>query len=426
MFSRIPVLLLGVSLALMANPVSAQEWTLASSVKQALSVSPELQKSQTKIGARQEDIKLSAMWPDPSIEMRVDNKLGKNDGSGGYDLTDITLSQSIPLSRLKYQKSVAESRLQAARATQQYQSLLLQNRVAGVFHQLQFASAKLELARKRLALANRLNSQPRKNDQGTIVRYLTPLEKIRLSIILKEAEQAVINAEGKYHEALSEFTRLLVIEPQSAEVVAPLQPVRTLPKTRLLLALQENHPRLASQQQQMMAATHNIGVARSSQLADPTLSISRSKDFFSAGREDVYGVMLSVQIPLHDRKDTAVSKASYQAHQQRIELQRLQRDLQINLNRSLAHLNHLVEQANDYQQTVLKPARKMLNLTQKGFSSGELNMLSLVDANNTYFDSRLRYLELLYQSRTELADVKLYAGEATSGLPATTIEHRGQ
>ncbi|MDY6979501.1 MAG: TolC family protein [Pseudomonadota bacterium] len=426
MFSRIPVLLLGVSLTLITNPVLSQEWTLASSVKQALSVSPELEKSQSQIGARQEDVKLSGMWPDPSVELRVDNKLGKDDGSGGYDLTDITLSQPIPLSRLKYQKSVAESRLQAAQATKRYQSLQLQNRVAKVFHQLQFASAKLKLSKKRLTLANRLNRKPRKNDAGTVVRYLTPLEKIRLNIILKEAQQAVINAEGKYHEALSEFTRLLVIEPQSTEAVAALQPVKTLPDTGRLLAIQKNHPRLASQQQTVMAATHNIGVARSSQLADPTLSISRSKDVFAAGREDVYGVMLSVQIPLHSRKDTAVSKAGYQAHQQRIELQRLQRDLQINLKRSLAHLSHLVEQSNDYQQTVLKPARQMLDLTQKGFASGELNMLSLVDANNTYFDSRLRYLELLYQSRAELADVKLYAGQAVSPLAATPIEQGGQ
>ena len=59
----------------------------------------------------------------------------------------------------------------------------------------------------------------------------------------------------------------------------------------------------------------------------------------------------------------------------------------------------------------------MLQLTNKGFASGELNVLSLVDANNTYFDSRLNYLDLLYQARVELADVKLYAGQLIVDIP---------
>jgi outer membrane protein TolC len=58
----------------------------------------------------------------------------------------------------------------------------------------------------------------------------------------------------------------------------------------------------------------------------------------------------------------------------------------------------------------------MLDITNKGFASGELKMLSLVDANNTYFDARLHYLNLLYQARIELADIKLYAGQLMTGI----------
>jgi len=84
-------------------------------------------------------------------------------------------------------------------------------------------------------------------------------------------------------------------------------------------------------------------------------------------------------------------------------------------NPVVTHLGHVVEQATTYQQKVLRPAKKMLDLTNKSFTSGELNMLSLIDANNTYFEARLRYLELLYQAHAELADVKLFAGQMISG-----------
>jgi cobalt-zinc-cadmium efflux system outer membrane protein len=421
MFSEYARPLLVVSMMLIASRSFAQQWTLESSVRQAMSAAPELEKTMAEIGARQAEIELSGMWPDPSIEFRVDNKLGKDDGSGGFDLTDVTISQPIPLSRTKYQQSVAEANLKATEYSREYQALLVQNRVSKVFHQLQLASAELSLAEKRLQLADELSSQSRKNAQGVIVRYLTPLEKMRMTIIREKAHQAASSAEGKYKEALNEFAKLLVVEPDETATVSELRPVDSIPDLSSLFELQDRHAQLSSQQQQLVAATHEIDVARSSQMQDPTISLVRTRDTFSGGRDDVYGIMFNIQIPIHDRKSAAVGKAGYMASQQRIELERMKRDLHINLKRSYTHLHHVIEQAKDYREKVLVPAKSMLDLTRKGFSSGELNILTLVDANNTYFEARLSYLELLYQAWVELADVKLYAGQLIVNIDAPAV-----
>jgi cobalt-zinc-cadmium efflux system outer membrane protein len=421
MFSEYARPLLVVSMMLIASRSFAQQWTLESSVQQAMSAAPELEKTMAEIGARQAEIELSGMWPDPSIEFRVDNKLGKDDGSGGFDLTDVTISQPIPLSRTKYQQSVAEANLKATEYSREYQALLVQNRVSKVFHQLQLASAELSLAEKRLQLADELSSQSRKNAQGVIVRYLTPLEKMRMTIIREKAHQAASSAEGKYKEALNEFAKLLVVEPDETATVSELRPVDSIPDLSSLFELQDRHAQLSSQQQQLVAATHEIDVARSSQMQDPTISLVRTRDTFSGGRDDVYGIMFNIQIPIHDRKSAAVGKAGYMASQQRIELERMKRDLHINLKRSYTHLHHVIEQAKDYREKVLVPAKSMLDLTRKGFSSGELNILTLVDANNTYFEARLSYLELLYQAWVELADVKLYAGQLIVNIDAPAV-----
>lgn len=414
MFSKTPLTLFMVAFLMLPAISFAQQWTLESSIQQAISVAPELKKSMAVIGERKEDVILSGMWPDPSIEFRVDNNLGKDDGAGGYDLTDVTISQAIPFSRTKYQQSVANANLKASEFSQAHLSLLLQNRVAKIFHQFQFSSARLSLAKKRLQLADELRKNTQRNNKGGIVRYLTPLEKMRITIIREEANQSASNAEGKYHESLNEFTKLLGIEKEKIATVPELQPITTMPDLNQLLALQDSHPQLSSQQQRLVAANHAIGVARSSQTEDPTISLSHSQEIFSGAREDVFGIMFKVQIPLHSRKSTAVSKASYQVSQQNIELQRLKRELQINLKRSLTHLGHVAGQASTYKEKVLRPAKKMLDLTNQSFTSGELNMLSLIDANNTYFEARLRYLELLYHALTELADVKLFAGQMFS------------
>ena len=400
---------------------TAQQWTLGSSVQQAMLTSPELKQSTAEIGARQEEINLSSMWPDPEIGFRVDNKMGQDDGAGGYDLTDIVIRQSIPVSRIKYQESAAEASLKAARFSRQYQSLQVQNRVSKVFHQLQFASAELKLAEKQLKLADELYGQDNKDSEVVVVRYLTPLEKMRLTIIREEARQAESSAEGKYKEVLSEFVKLLGIEMDSVSSVSELLPISVVPDKNQLTSLQNSHAQLSSQQQQVQAANHQIDVARTSQMIDPTIGLSWSKDTLSVGRSDIYAIMFNIQIPISDRKDTAESKATYKASQQKIELQLLRRELKINLNRSYTHLNHVIEQATEYKKKVLKPAGKMLELTNKGFTSGELNILSLVDANNTYFAARLAYLELLYQARVELAEVKLFAGQLITDVAVQNV-----
>lgn len=402
----------------------AQQWSLETSVEQAMLTSPELKQASAEIGARQEDTNLSGMWPDPEIGFRVDNKMGQDDGAGGYDLTDVLIRQSIPVSRIKHQESAAEASLKAAMFAYRYQSLQVQNRVSKVFHQLQFAAAELSLAEKQMKLADELYGQNKKS-QGIVVRYLTPLEKMRLTIIREEARQAAGSAEGKYKEVLSEFVKLIGIEIDAVSSVAELLPVTVIPAMEKLTELQNKHAQLSSQQQQVMAAKHEIDVARTSQMIDPTIGLSWSKDTLSTGRSDIYAIMFNIQIPLSDRKNTAASKATYKASQQRIELQLLKRELKINLNKSFTHLNHVVEQAVDYKKKVLSPAGKMLELTNKGFTSGELNILSLVDANNTYFEARLAYLELLYQARVELADVKLFAGQLTTDIPVQDVSLNG-
>jgi len=404
--------ILSVLMALVYSSVTnAEQWTLQSSIAQAMSTSPELKISSAEIGARTSELQLSDMWPDPSLELKVDNQIGRDEGTGDYGLSEITISQDIPLSRIKHQKSVAEAQLNAAMHSQSNDTLIIQNRVAKVFYELQYAVAAYDLTQKRVKLADKLTASATSNKRDTMVRYLTPLEKMRLNIISEKAHQEEAAAEGKYRETLTEFYKLLGIDGNSNVNIPDLSPVVDIPKLDFLSDLQDKHPLLSTQQQVLLAATNKIDLVRNSVMKDPSISINRLRENFSSGTENVYGVMLNIEIPIHDRKSSKVSKANYNASQQRIELARLKRELQINLNQSYTHLNHLIEQSSEYKIKVLNPATKILSLSEKGFISGELNILSLVDANNTYFESYMQYLDLIYQSWIEIADINLYAGQ---------------
>ena len=69
-----------------------------------------------------------------------------------------------------------------------------------------------------------------------------------------------------------------------------------------------------------------------------------------------------------------------------------------------------MQQGQHYRTRVFEPARTVFDLTRKAYRSGELEILALIDANNTYFDAHERYLELLQEAWLEGAELRLAAG----------------
>lgn len=406
--------------------VQAQEiWTLEKSIRRVLEVAPEIQTADAEIGIRQGALQQADDWPNPSIELQVDDKLGSEDAAGGYDFTQLAISQPLPMNRLAHQRSQAEAGLAGAEAQRRHQQLLLEYKVAQSFHILQLAEAKLQLATQRLQQAIRYQDTGRQGAaDDPLIRYLTPLENMRLDIVQQTAKQTVDLAEGEFNEAAASFKALLAIPIDSAAQLMPLALVEIPAEFRFMEQALQDHPALEAGKQALRSAQAGIEVARSQRFDDPTLTLFTGKDFLANDRQQTSGVMLNLQIPLWNQNDGGVSQARYTARQAQAELNLQQRELQTRLQKSYTHLGHLIEQAEHYRTKLLQPAQQVFELTHKGFMAGELNILSLIDANNTYFDAKERYLELLQEGWLELADLRQSTG--LSLLANNTATHSGE
>lgn len=391
---------------------STSRWTLNTSIQRALEVAPEMKTAAAEIGKQQGKLEQAEAWPNPNISIQVDNKLGLEDASGGYDVSQIAISQALPFARLTHQRKQAEAELAGAEAHRQHQQLLLEFTIAQRFHTLQLAEAKLQLAKKRLQQASRYQSTGRKraaNDH--LIRYLTPLETMRLDIVLQAAKQVVEVAEGEFNEAAASFKALLVIPIKSALQLTPLKSV-TVPaeiKTSKNILLQA-HPILEADKQAIASARASVDVAKSQRFDDPTLTLFQDQDYLGGRKQNAVGIMLSVQVPLWNQNKGRVNQAKAEVYQAQAELDFKHRELSTSLHKSYMHLGHLIKQAVHYRTKLLQPAKRVFNLTRKGFAAGEINILSLIDANNTYFDAQERYLELLQEGWLELAEVRKSAG----------------
>ncbi len=385
-------------------------WTLEDSIRRVVEIAPEMRGAWAAVGARQAALQQAGVWPNPQIELRADDKMGKDDGTGGTDFTQFAFSQPLPLSgRLGHQRAVASAELDAARTERRYQHVRLETQVAQRYHTLQLAMGRLRLAEQRLQLADDLQNIGRRREQ---TGDLSKLERLRIDLIRESAQQTLDKTEGEYNEALSRFRAYLGLTSETTLQLTPLEPFGSVPALEQLQADLSKHAALLGARHRLDAARSSVNLVRSERLPDPRLRLFRERDFLNGRRQDVTGIGIAVTVPLWDRKAGRLSEARAQVVQTQSKLQVLERDLGSRLRRSHLHLSHLVQQGKHYLPRVLEPARKVFDLTRKAYASGEVEILSLIDANNIYFDAHGRYLELLQEAWQEAAELRLAAGRA--------------
>ena len=96
-------LCMGLWLAAAGVQAQAQVWNLESSIERALAVAPELRAAEAEAAARAGELTQAGAWPNPTINLRADEKLGLEDGRGGYNVNQVSITQPLPLRRLAHQ-----------------------------------------------------------------------------------------------------------------------------------------------------------------------------------------------------------------------------------------------------------------------------------------------------------------------------------
>lgn len=399
-----------------AHAAEPSRWTLEASLRRAVEVAPEQREVEAQVAARAAERTEAGTWPNPTVELRADEKLGIDDGSGGTDLIFAGISQPLPLMRLARQRRAAETALGAARENLRYQQLHLEHRVAIAYHRLQLAYAHSELAETHRAQMVELASR---RGRDPLVRYLSASERLRLNLLLDGATQAAASAEGELSEARSRFNALLALSLDSAPAVTALVPLgapRSLAEFERELAA---HPGLSAARGEEQAARQQIEAVRSRRFADPALILYRERDYLGGERRDYSGVGVNVQVPLWNLNRGPETRAVAEADGAHARRAARERDLTARLRQSHLHVGHLIEQAAHHRERVLLPSEKLFQLSLRSFAAGEVNVLALVDAHDNYLTARLRYLELLTQQWLEAAELRLAAGESLLAAEVT-------
>lgn len=410
MFERAGVLACAGVVILLGSDESfaqTQNWTLTSTVQRVLQQAPEKRVVEAEVKVREGARRQADVWPNPTVELGASNSLGKEDGKGGTDLTQLSIRQPLPLGgRLGAQRKRADASLRQSQAQLQQQALMLEYEAARVFHRLQLNNALLKLSQQRLETANEFQRIGRRREQAG---DLSRLERLRLDVVRASANQLIASAEGEFSESLSDFQTLLNTAEASPELTALDKPPALLALAELESGL-DAHPALTAARQGVEAAGYAVATARANRFADPEVWLAHEREFLGDRRQDVLAFGVAVTLPLWDRGKGNIDMAQASKLKAQFEVDALQRQLGNRLRLNHLHLAHLIAQSRDYRVKVLAPADEIFQLTRKGFAAGQVGILNLVDAVDIYFNARARYLELLQEAWLEAADLRRAAG----------------
>lgn len=410
-------LLMLASIAGCAAAHAAEGWTLEASIERALAVAPELEMSAAAIRAQEGAARQAGAWPNPTVEIRADNRLVREGFGDGRDVTVLAVSQPLPWGVLGARRDAAARELAVRESAARAERLELERRVAEAYHRLQREQALLLLAQNALDQARRLTApEARRLALGDISRR----EAMRAELFAAHAQVALAEIEGEWAEARLEFAALLALDPEAVETLAPLAPLAEIPEVAALERTLDLHPALVDAQAQQAVFEAGAALARAEGRPALSLTVFRERDVFAGREESVSGGMLSIEIPLWDRKRGRRDEFTALAEGERSRARAMRRGLTATLRSTHEHLAHLIEQTQYQARAVLGPAREVQVLTQRGYEAGELDLTDLIAATEAARTAEAQQQRLLADTHLALAAMRHAAGlYLESGLPVS-------
>ena len=94
------------------------QWDLTSSIQEALRQAPQLQALKAEIEARQNQLDEVDNWPNPRMEIAIDDTVSLEQGGDGYAFSKFDVIQPLPIGRLDAETRQASVELTAVQSQQ--------------------------------------------------------------------------------------------------------------------------------------------------------------------------------------------------------------------------------------------------------------------------------------------------------------------
>lgn len=239
-----------------------------------------------------------------------------------------------------------------------------------------------------------------------------------------EAEQARILHDNAVNNQVQAWRQLCAVVGTEVLGVKPVegdleQDVPELTWEACLQTVLGEHPELDAAGANVRRARLAVRRAYRQRVPDVDLMVAVRHD--NAMGEDIVNVQAGLPIPWLDRNQGNIYRAESELSAARAELRKLELALEDRLASAMQRYENARQQARRYSQQILPRAEESLDLVQGAYGQGQLDYLTLLTAQRTFFQANLAYLSAVRELRRSVVvlEGKLLTDSLRAGSPAT-------
>jgi cobalt-zinc-cadmium efflux system outer membrane protein len=382
---------------------------------------PELKVFSLEIRAAQARQLQAGLWPNPELEVEVEEVGGTGDRSG-FDAaeTTIQLSQLIELgNKSQKRKKVASFEKQLANLDYQNKRLEIFSEVAKTFILVLKAQEKLQLSNELLKLSEQsFDAVERRVNAGKD----SPLEKTRASVALANVKIMHRETQRNLEYAGKQLASFWGQDkPLFEQAAGNLNGIEQLPTLENLLNQLKLTPEYARWEAEIKKSRAVLDLEKSKAVGDITIGAGIQRFNETDDKAVVFGV--SIPLPLSDRNQGAKQEAAYNLAKAREEQKAAWLKLQNEFNQAYQELTNSLSQAASLKGEVLPAALEMFNAAKTAYQEGKVDYLNVLDAQRTLFEVRNEYIESLAAYHIARTDIERFIGRK---IETFNISERGQ
>ncbi len=380
--------------------------SLEEALKIAIEKNPQLQSTRDQIDAALGSLRQSKLYPNPVLELLAEeipsSDLGLNQSQNLVGITQPIITGGKRGLGIKVsEKSKEKNELER-------DAILL-----AVIADTKKAFYKAAADQEGFAIAKKVEEIAKGIYKSEKVRFdageVAITNVLRAEVELSKARNSVSNAEGNLQNSIKELQTVMGIPEETVDGV--MGKLLTKPGE---LSLHELELNMKSNQPVLKASKKNIEIAETQltlekRQAIPDINVSAGYKRLSLENVDTVQMGIEIPAPFFNRNQGNIQKGKALSKKAKSENLSVYNDQLFQLKKNFNSYNVERRRVVEFRDKILPKAEESLKLIERGYKEGEFNYIDLLDAQRTWAETRISYIESLKNLNLLIADIERLA-----------------
>ena len=380
--------------------------SLEEALKIAIEKNPQLQSTRDQVDAAIGSLRQSKLYPNPVLELLAEeipsNEVGLNQSQNLVGITQPIITGGKRGLGIKVNEKSKEK-------NEFERDAVLLNVIADTkkaFYKVIGDQEGLAIAKKVEEIAKGIYESEKARFEAGEVAITNVL---RAEVELSKARNLVSNAEGNLQNSIKELQTVMgipeeIIDGSTGKLLS--RPAElSLPE--LELKMNNNQPFLKASKKNIEIAETQLSLEKRQVIPDINLSAGYKR----LTQENVDTVQMGVEIPapFFNRNQGNIQKGKALSRKAKSENLSVYNDLLFQLKKNFNSYNVERKRVIEYRDKILPKAEESLKLITRGYKEGEFDYIDLLDAQRTWAETRISYIESLKNLNLLIADIERLA-----------------